>query len=82
MPYSFLYKISRKDAGAKFMKNKKLGLFKIFFAALRENQSSLINKTKSRSKRIDFLKNAIITKSCLRVLRRRGVFIYLILLTF
>jgi hypothetical protein len=41
------------------MRNKKLGLFKIFFAALRENQSSLTEKTKSRSKRNNILKDAI-----------------------
>jgi|GEM_PF-2290752 len=41
------------------MKNNKMELYKIFFAALRENQSSLIDKTKARSKQNDILKNAI-----------------------
>jgi hypothetical protein len=55
------------------MKNKKLGLCKIFFASLRENQSSLIDRTKSRSKWNDILKNAIIEpKSSVRIQKPFG----------
>ena len=58
--FSKVFKIkSHAKTQIRQVKKIKLGLFKIIFAALRENQSSLIGKIESRPKRNDILKIAI-----------------------
>jgi hypothetical protein len=61
MRYTFLKSHAKTQRRQVYEKQKTGTIQNILcgFASLRENQSSLIDKTKSRSKRNDILKNAI-----------------------